>query len=150
MDQKNIEYKRIDGEPIDEEEIEDSLDLLHEYLSQFISKEALEEDLEYCFKKGRVIGAYHDQKLIGAVAGVHTPFFDKFHIAHIAVEESFQGQGIGRELTDKVIPEETGASVHLNTDNPEIERFYKSMGFQVTHKRFKKPAKEDSDLKPSD
>ncbi|MEF8832083.1 MAG: GNAT family N-acetyltransferase [Candidatus Thermoplasmatota archaeon] len=150
MGEKDIEYKRMDQEPIDDEALEDSLELLHEYLSQFISKEALEEDLRYCFDGGRVIGAYHDQELIGAVAGVQTSFFDKFHIAHIAVEERFQGKGIGRKLTEKVIPPETGASVHLNTDNPEIEKFYQNLGFQVTHKRFKKPAKEGSDFKPSD
>ncbi|MBS3781433.1 MAG: GNAT family N-acetyltransferase [Candidatus Thermoplasmatota archaeon] len=150
MCEKNIEYKRMDEEPINEDTFEDILELLYEYLSQFISKEALEEDLRYCFNKGRVIGAYQGRELIGAIAGVQIPFFDKFHIAHIAVEKKFQGKGIGKKLTKKVIPPETGASVHLNTDNPEIEKFYQTLGFQATHKRFKKPAKEDSDFKPSD
>ncbi len=150
MDLEDITYERMDEEPIDEQEIEDSLDLLYQYLREFISKGALEEDLRYCLEKGRVIGAYHDQKLIGAVAGVHTPLFDKFHIAHIAVEKRFQGKGIGKKLTEKIIPSETGATVHLNIDNPRIEKFYQNLGFKLTHKRFKRPAKKDSDFKPSD
>ncbi len=146
----NIEYKRIDGKPTEKQKIKKSVDLLHEYLHEFISREALEKDVRYCFEDGRVIAAYHESELIGVVVGVYTPFFEKFHIGHIAVEERFQGEGVGTKLTEKVIPEEVGASVHLNMVNPEVEKFYEKMDFEQTHKRFKKSSKEDSDLKPSD
>ncbi|MFP3872530.1 MAG: GNAT family N-acetyltransferase [Candidatus Natronoplasma sp.] len=146
MDEK-IRYVRLEDRT---EKLESVLDLLYQYLSQFISRETLKEDIEYCFKKGRVVAAYHKEKLIGAVVGIHTPFFDKFHIAHIAVKEGHQGKGIGKRLTEEIIPEGTGASVHLNIGNPGVERFYEKMGFSPTHKRFKKPAEEDSDVKPSD
>lgn len=145
-----LEYIRADDNDTEKNKKEDYLVLLYKYLNEFISRETLKEDIEYCLDNGRVIGAYHEQKLIGAVVGVYTPFFDKFHIAHIAVEESYQGKGIGRRLTERVIPEDKGASVHLNTDNPEIEKFYESLGFKATHKRFKKPEKDSSKFKPSD
>ncbi len=145
----NIEYRRIDGKPT-EKKIKKSVDLLHQYLNEFISRDALEKDVEYCFDKGRVVAAYHEGELVGVVVGVQTPFFDKFHIGHIAVKERFQGKGVGTKLTEKVIPEDVGASVHLNMDNPEVEKFYEKMGFEQTHKRFKKPSKKTSDFKPSD
>ncbi|MFW5945478.1 MAG: GNAT family N-acetyltransferase [Candidatus Natronoplasma sp.] len=150
MKEENIEYKSIDGEPIDNEMMKESIDLLHDYLNEFISREALEKDVEHCLRKGKAMAAYNEEELIGVVVGVYTPFFDKFHIGHIAVEENFQGKGIGSELTERVIPEDVGASVHLNMNNPEVEEFYEKMGFQQTHKRFKKPLEEDIDLKPSD
>ncbi len=146
----NIEYRRIDGKPIKKEDIDGSVALLHQYLHEFISKEALEKDVKYCFEKGRVVAAYDKDELVGVVVGVHTPFFEKFHIGHIAVKERFQGKGVGTELTEKVMPEDVGASVHLNLDNPEVEKFYHKMGFEQTHKRFKKTSKKDSDVKPSD
>jgi len=150
MKEKKIEYRSIEGEPIDKKKMEDSIDLLHEYLNQFISRKALEKDVEHCFKEGRVTAAYHEDELIGVVVGIHTPFFDKFHIGHIAVKEKFQGEGIGSKLTEKVIPKDVGASVHLNLGNPGVENFYKKMGFQQTHKRFKRPSKKDGEIKPSD
>jgi len=150
MKKKDIEYKSIDGGPIDKEMMKESIELLHHYLNEFISREALEKDVEYCLKKGKAIAAYHEEELIGIVVGVYTPFFDKFHIGHIAVEDDFQGRGIGSELTERVIPEDIGASVHLNMGNPEVEEFYGKMGFQQTHKRFKRPSEKDIDLKPSD
>ncbi len=150
MNRKNIRYKRIDGEPIDDQEVEMSTELLHGYLKEFISKDALKKDVEYCFKQGRVCAAYHGEELIGVVVGVKTPFFDKFHIGHIAVKKEFQGKGIGSELTEMVIPDQTGASVHLNMGNPETENFYKKLGFKQTHKRFKRASKKENDVKPSD
>ncbi len=132
------------------DQIHEVLQLLYDHLQTFISEDALKDDIIYCFEKGRVIGAYHEDELIGAVVGTYTPFFDKFHIGHIAVEEKFRGLGIGKKLTEKIIPDKSGVSVHLNIDNPGIEKFYKKMGFRQTHKRFKKPAKENSDAKPSD
>ncbi len=142
-----INYKRIDGE---KEKIEEALELLHTYLNEFISRGSLKKDIEYCFKNGRVFAAFHENKIIGVVVGVSTPFFDKFHIGHIAVEKEYQGKDIGTTLTEKVIPKDSGASVHLNIDNPDIEKFYKKMGFMETHKRFKRPSKNKEDFKPSD
>lgn len=151
--EKNVEeikYVKIEEEEVELDELERYVELLHRYLNEFISESSLREDVEYCFEKGRAIGAYHEDRLIGAVVGVQTPFFDKFHIAHIAIDEKYQDQGIGTELTERVIPEDKGASVHLNTDNPGIEKFYEKMGFQLTHKRLKKSVKESSEFKPSD
>lgn len=150
MKEEKIEYRIFEEEGAAPEFLESYVDLLHNYLNRFISREALKEDVEYSFEKGRVIGAYHDEELIGAVAGVYTPFFDKFHIAHIAVEEDYQGMNIGTELTEKIVPEEHGATVHLNKGNPEIERFYEKIGFQPTHTRFKRPKKGSENKKPSD
>ncbi len=147
MSNKDIEYINLEDK---NKQLDDVLQLLHEYLHQYISEEALKEDIEYCFEKGEVIGAYHERELIGAVVGTYTPFFDKFHIGHIAVEEEFQGLGIGKRLTEKIIPKGKGATVHLNIGNPGVENFYEKMGFENTHKRYKKTAEDVSDVKPSD
>lgn len=143
-----IEYRLIDENKINLNEKRVYFDLLYKYLKQFISRETLEEDVNYCFENGRVIGAYLDKSLIGAVSGVFTPFFDKFHIAHLAVEEEYQGKGIGSELVKKIIPEDKGASVHLNLDNPGLEKFYENLDFKPTHTRFKKTTSKNK--KPSD
>lgn len=143
-----IEYKLIKKNQIDSEEKRKYFDLLYEYLKQFISRETLEEDVEYCFENGRVIGAYLNDNLIGAVSGVYTPFFDKFHIAHLAVEEEYQGKGIGSDLVNKIIPEDKGASVHLNLENLDLEKFYENLNFEPTHTRFKKTTGKNK--KPSD
>ncbi len=150
MNERKIEYDRIDGGPIEGQQVEGCTDLLHKYLHEFISKDALKKDVEYCFRKGRVVAAYNDDELVGVVVGVHTPFFEKFHIGHIAVEKEFQGMGIGRELTEKVIPEDEDSSVHLNMDNPGVEKFYEKLGFKQTHKRFKRTSKKGTEVKPSD
>lgn len=143
----DIEYVILEDK---NEHLDEVSQLLHKYLHRYISEEALKEDIEYCFEKGHVLGAYHEDRLIGAVVGTNTPFFDKFHIGHIAVKEKFQGIGIGRKLTDMIIPEGKGATVHLNIGNPGVEKFYEKMGFEHTHRRYKKPAEDASDVKPSD
>ncbi|MFO7791786.1 MAG: GNAT family N-acetyltransferase [Candidatus Saliniplasma sp.] len=144
----NINYILYEDENPDEKTFDDLANLLHSYLYKFISEEALREDIRYCIKKGRTMAAYHEGELIGAVTGVYTPFFDKFHIAHLAVEEKFQGRGIGSELVERVVPEDTSPSVHLNTDNPGIGEFYKKLGFQATHIRYKRIRSKEQ--KPSD
>lgn len=144
----SIEYRLIEKDQIDSEEKRKYFDLFYEYLKQFISRETLEDDVEYCFEDGRVIGAYLDDTLIGAVSGVHTPFFDKFHIAHLAVEKEYQGKGIGSELVNRIIPDDKDASVHLNLDNPGLEKFYEKLDFEPTHTRFKKTSGKNK--KPSD
>ena len=143
-----IVYSLIEDNEIDLEEKRKYFDLLYEYLKQFISRETLEDDVEYCFEDGRVLGAYLDDTLIGAVSGVHTPFFDKFHIAHLAVEEEYQGKGIGSELVNRIIPDDKDASVHLNLDNPGLEKFYEKLDFEPTHTRFKRTTGDSK--KPSD
>lgn len=144
--EETIEYEQWEKEP-GEDRFERYLDLLYRYLDDFISGDVLKRDLRYCFKKGRIVGASHGDRLVGAVAGVYTPFFEKFHIAHIAVEEEYQGRGIGSELTERVIPKDMDAAVHLNRGNPDIERFYEKLGFEPTHTRFKRTGE---DGKPSD
>ncbi len=144
----DIKYILYEDEGIDEKMFDYIANLLHRYLHDFISEEALRQDLEYCIKKGRTLTAFYEEELIGAVTGVYTPFFDKFHIAHLAVEEKFQGRGIGRELVERVIPDDISPSVHLNTENPGIEEFYKKLGFQATHLRYKRI--RSGEQKPSD
>lgn len=144
----DIQYNLFEHEDLDEKMFDDIANILHRYLNKFISEEALRKDLKYCTKEGRTIAALYENEVIAAVTGVYTPFFDKFHIAHLAVDENFQGQGIGSELVEKVIPEDMSPSVHLNTDNPGIEEFYQKLGFQATHIRYKRI--KSGEQKPSD
>ncbi len=150
MKDDEIEYVTYENEEANEEQIDPFVELLHGYLNGFISEAPLRRDVIYCFEKGRAAAAYHEGRLIGAVVGVKTPFFDKFHIAHIAVEENYRHRGIGKELTKRVIPEEASASVHLNVGNPEIKSFYKELGFTLTHERLITGLSDDSSKKPSD
>lgn len=144
------DFEFVEAHEAEPQKKDDYVAILHRYLDEFISKDALRKDVEFCFQQGRVIGAYRNKKLIGAVVGVYTPFFGKFHIAHLAVEKEYQDKGIGSELVESVIPEEESASVHLNEDNPGIERFYRKLDFKPTHTRFKRSAGKDSEVKPSD
>lgn len=150
MKDEDIDYITYDKEEVSEEQIESFVELLHRYLNEFISKAPLRRDVVYCFEEGRAVAAYHRDELVGAVVGVHTPFFDKFHIAHIAVEEGYRDLGIGKELTRKMVPKGAQASVHLNVDNPDIVDFYKNLGFTVTHERLISGLSDDSSKKPSD
>ncbi len=120
------------------EKIEDYIDLLYRHLCKYISIDELREDVIYCFDNGRAIGAYKDNKMIGAVVGVYTPFFKKFHVAHLAVESDLRRQGLGHELMERVVPEDTTPSVHLNMENPDTRRFYENIGYVKTHVRFQK------------
>lgn len=122
----------------EEEKIERYTELLHRHLGTYISKEELSADIMFCFHNGKAMGAYLDGELIGAVVGVYTPFFQKFHVAHLAVEQKYRRDGIGRELMERVVPEGMDVSVHLNRENPETLRFYEKIGFSKTHLRFQK------------
>jgi len=150
MTDDDIYYVTREDEKVDEETIHSFVELLHKYLNDFISKDPLRRDVIYCFEQGRTVAAYHEDRLVGAVVGVHTPFFEKFHIAHIAVEEDYRNRGIGKGLTERVIPEGANASVHLNVDNPEIILFYKELGFKLTHERLISGLTDDGSKKPSD
>ena len=97
--EKDIDYIQIKSDEIAQEKFQRYVDLFYKYLNQFISKEALEEDVRYCFENGRVIGAYLDDNLIGAVAGTHTTFFDKFHITTCAAAILATGTLYGEQLT---------------------------------------------------
>ncbi len=120
------------------EKVEDYIDLLHRHLRKYISKEELREDVIYCFDNGRAIGAYEDNKMIGAVVGVYTPFFKKFHVAHLVVEPDRRRQGLGHELMERIVPPDMEPSVHLNMENPDTRRFYEKIGYVKTHVRFQK------------
>lgn len=120
------------------EKIEEYTALLHRHLKHYISWEELFDDVEYCFKNGAAIGAYLDDELVAAVVGVYTPFFNKFHVAHLAVEVPYRNRGLGRELMERVVPDDMEPSVHLNMENPETQKFYESIGYTKTHVRFQK------------
>ncbi len=120
------------------DKVDEYVNLLYSYLHHYISEEELRGDVEYCFNRGRVIGVYEKSRLIGAVVGVYTPFFEDFHIAHLAVEKSHRKRGIGLELMERVVPKGASVSVHLNIENPSIQRFYEHIGYRATHIRFRK------------
>ncbi len=128
----------VDAHETEPEKMDEYVKLLYSYLHHYISEEELRGDVKYCFEKGRVVGAYEGKRLVGAVAGAYTPFFEDFHIAHLAVETSHRKMGIGLELMERVVPEGKSASVHLNVENPSIQRFYEHIGYRPTHIRFRK------------
>ncbi len=128
----------VDAHKDERDKIEDYIDLLHRHLCHYISKEELREDVIFCFDNGRALGAYKDDEIIGAVVGVYTPFFKKFHVAHLAVEPTFRRKDLGNELMERVVPEDMSPSVHLNMENPDTRRFYENIGYVKTHVRFQK------------
>lgn len=132
------ELKYIKAHEDEPHKSEDYVNLLHTYLHHYISREELRYDVEYCFEKGQVIGVYLGEDLIGAAAGVYTPFFKDFHITHLAVDENHRKKGVGQELVERVVPEGVSSSVHLNVENPESRRFYEHIGYRFTHIRFRK------------
>ncbi len=133
---EDIEY--VEAHIHEQDKKKEYFELFYSHLHHYISKKELKEDVLYCFEKGRVLAAYNKDRMVGAVCGVRTPFFDSFHVAHLAVEEDFRGKGIGGELMDRIVPTGSNASVHLNVENEETQRFYKHIGYVSTHIRFLK------------
>ncbi len=121
-----------------ENDIREHIELLYSHLKVYISREEITGDILFCFENGRVMGAYIEDELVGAVVGVYTPFFEKFHVAHLAVLDEHRKKGIGKELMERIVPEGTDVSVHLNQENPDTMKFYERIGFNKTHLRFQK------------
>ncbi len=90
-------------------------------------KRELEEQPEYW------IGAYEEGKLVGIVFG--TDDGRKGWINRLAVAEKYRGQGIGRDLVEKLerIFEDRGFkiwAVLIEPDNPEAMDFFEYLGFE--------------------
>jgi putative acetyltransferase len=83
---------------------------------------------------GRIFLAFHEDEAVGCCALVFmSP--GEFEVAKMAVTQSFQGAGIGRQLLERTIAEARAAGatrLYLETNHnltPAI-RLYKSLGFQ--------------------
>ncbi|MFO7991157.1 MAG: GNAT family N-acetyltransferase [Thermoplasmata archaeon] len=132
----------VSAHEVEKQKVEKYIDFLYDNLQRYITREEMAKDVYFCLENGRIIGAYDEDEMIGAAVGVYTPFFDKFHIAHLAVDIKHRRKGIGEDLMERIVPKDMDASVHLNIENPITESFYKSIGYELTHKRLKKEKKE--------
>ena len=84
-------------------------------------------------RHNRYVAARADDKLVG-YAGIsrlgRTPPFE-YEIHTIGVDPAYQGQGIGRELLDRLLTIADGGTVFLEvrTDNEPAIGLYESVGF---------------------
>ena len=88
------------------------------------------------FKRGYCYGAYIDNEIVGVYVIIKTrPFI--MELVNIAVSESYQGRGIGKELilhAIKVAKEEKAKVIEVGTGNSSISQLalYQKCGFRIT------------------
>ncbi|MCB8964221.1 MAG: GNAT family N-acetyltransferase [Bacteroidales bacterium] len=121
---------------------EQLVDFLHVHLGEYgDSKEAIGKCIDYamqqdCGKGGFILLAYWDQQLVGAVVMNRTGMEDYIPeniLVYIAVDSSYRGKGIGRQLIDRAIAQSHGnIKLHVEYDNP-AKRLYERAGFTTKY-----------------
>src|SRR6056297_3871839 len=136
----NIEYTIIkndrDSDPkFSRDEI---ADFLFEHLDQYgDDREAILKCISYAYgdnegQGGFILVAYNDDEILGVVIINNTnmeEYIPEHILVYIAVHEKTRGQGVGKELMQRVINHTNGdIALHVEPDNPA--RFlYQKVGF---------------------
>ena len=94
-------------------------------------KENIEKEIEK--QPEYWIGVYYGDELVGIIVG--TDDGRKGWINRLAVDEDYQGMGLGKELVKRLedVFEEKGFKIWaalIEPDNPEAMRFFEKMGFE--------------------
>lgn len=77
--------------------------------------------------------AFDKEKIVGYLIGTHH-FGGVATIMWVAVDDDFQGRGIGRKLIDKfisILKKEGGHKINLTVTNKKNIGFYKKLGFEI-------------------
>ena len=112
------------------------VDFLYTHLEQYgDEKKDIRACIQYALnpeKGGFVTLGMVDGKLAGVVIINHTGmkgFIPSNILVYIAVDASYRGQGIGKQLVQKVIEKtEGGIALHVEPDNP-AKKLYERLGF---------------------
>lgn len=89
------------------------------------------EELQEEFKRGKVLKAVQDGKIIGTVRTEEDG--NKVYINKLAVDPSFQGHGLGKKLVAAAEGMYCGKTfyIHTNAHNPRNVHLYLSSGYTI-------------------
>lgn len=117
---------------------EDIADFLYEHLDEYgDEKKHILFCIGYAYgdeegQDGFILVAYEEDKIVGAVIINHTNmggFIPEHILVYIAVHGDYRGQGLGKELMERIIDETEGdIALHVEPDNP-AKYLYEKYGF---------------------
>lgn len=117
---------------------DDIADFLYDHLDEYgDAREHIMQCIGYAFgdkpgQDGFILVAYDDDNIVGSVIINHTNmggFIPEHILVYIAVDASYRGQGIGKQLMERIIETTEGdIALHVEPDNPAVH-LYEKYGF---------------------
>lgn len=117
---------------------QDIADFLYEHLDEYgDEKKHILSCIGYAYgdeegQDGFILAAHDDDQIVGAVIINHTNmggFIPEHILVYIAVHGDYRGQGLGKELMERIINETEGdIALHVEADNP-AKYLYEKYGF---------------------
>lgn len=117
---------------------EDIADFLYKHLDDYgDEKKHILSCIGYAYgdeegQDGFILVAYDEDQIVGAVIINHTNmagFIPEHILVYIAVHGDYRGQGLGKELMERIISETEGdIALHVEPDNP-AKYLYEKYGF---------------------
>ncbi|MCC9043767.1 GNAT family N-acetyltransferase [Myroides sp. M-43] len=125
---------------VTDEQINQYITFLHQHLEQYGDKEEdIRKAIDYALARnnkpgGFILSAFDQQQDIIGIAVVLDTLMDGFipeHIlVYIAIDASVRGQGLGKQLLERVKTEAQGSiALHVDRDNP-AQNLYERLGFE--------------------
>lgn len=126
--------------PTTDEQINQYTTFLHQHLEQYGDKEEdIRKAIDYALARnnkpgGFILSAFDQQQQIVGIAVLLDTLMDGFipeHIlVYIAIDASVRGQGLGKQLLERVKTEAKGSiALHVDRDNP-AQNLYERLGFE--------------------
>ncbi|MGL4584226.1 MAG: GNAT family N-acetyltransferase [Flavobacterium sp.] len=126
--------------PTTDKQINQYTTFLHQHLEQYgDKKEDIRKAIDYALARnnkpgGFILSAFDQQQHIVGIAVLLDTLMDGFipeHIlVYIAIDASVRGQGLGKQLLERVKTEAKGSiALHVDRDNP-AQNLYKRLGFE--------------------
>lgn len=126
--------------PTTDEQINQYTIFLHQHLEQYGDKEEdIRKAINYALARnnkpgGFILSACDQQQHIVGIAVLLDTLMDGFipeHIlVYIAIDASVRGQGLGKQLLERVKTEAKGSiALHVDRDNP-AQNLYERLGFE--------------------
>lgn len=117
---------------------DDIAEFLYNHLDEYgDKKESIFRCIAYAYGDGEgqdgfILVAHRDEKILGAVIINDTNmggYIPEHILVYIAVDENERGQGIGKELMERIIDATEGdIALHVEPDNP-AKHLYEKFGF---------------------
>ncbi len=117
---------------------EDIAGFLHDHLDEYgDEKKHILSSIGYAYgdeeaQDGFILVAHDEEQIVGAVIINHTNmagFIPEHILVYIAVHGDYRGQGLGKELMERIIEATDGdIALHVEPDNPAIH-LYEKYGF---------------------
>ena len=117
---------------------DDVADFLFNHLDEYgDAREHILQCIGYAYgdqpgQDGFILVAYDEDSIVGTVIINHTNmggFIPEHILVYIAVNSSYRGQGIGKQLMERIIDATEGdIALHVEPDNPAIH-LYEKYGF---------------------